>query len=200
MSAFYFLWGYICMSNERLTIREACNLFKLSYSQFYTRTLISRFNYPKIQYNKNGIPFLDKKECLSCLKNQTDFFNHHISLIDASRKCFGAPYLLTRYIKNKHYIFNIVMFQNRPYIKLSEFNHFYNDICGKHKLVSLTAFIRHVGIPYSKFYIFAETINLYSKIALSITFNRINKRKLFFKYDDIKKICELYGLKRFVTN
>lgn len=92
------------------------------------------------------------------------------------------------------------MFQNRPYIKLSEFNHFYNDICGKHKLVSLTAFIRHVGIPYSKFYIFAETINLYSKIALSITFNRINKRKLFFKYDDIKKICELYGLKRFVTN
>lgn len=186
------------MNNEKLTIREACDLFKLSYSQFYTRTLISRFGYPKIKYN-HGVPYLDKEECLSCLKTQTEFFNQHISLIEASKKCFGAPYLLTRYIKNKHYIFNIVMFQKRPYIKLSEFNRFYAEVCGGHKLVSLTAFIRHVGIPYSKFYIFAESINLYSKIALSITFNRINKRKLFFKYDDIRTICEQYGLKRFIS-
>ena len=78
------------MSNEKISVREASRIFNLTYTQFYDRTLIKRFNYPKILYTKKGTPLLYKDECLRIDKEQNDFLNDHISITQVSKKCLNS--------------------------------------------------------------------------------------------------------------
>lgn len=187
------------MSSEKISVREASRIFNQTYTQFYDRTLIKRFNYPKIHYTKKGTPFLYKDECLRIAQEQNDFFKEHISITQVSKKCFNSYYTLTRYLKKKHDFFTIVKFNDRLYIRKSEFDKFYHDVCGCQRLIPLHDFIKLVGLTTGKFYAFADAIGLFDKVAFKLKYNNTNKYKLFFKLSDINEICSLYGLKKIPT-
>lgn len=151
---------------QKISLPDSAILFGLTYNVFYQRLHNPAFNYPKIYYTKNRVPYLDREECEKCAKKEKEFFKTHISVKEASKKLFGDTKTLSaiRYYRPYNFIPLIVTY-GKSYINKKDFENFYQNCCSGKKLIKLKRIINATGLSNNAlFYYFLRSTGFYEKV------------------------------------
>ena len=135
------------MSEDRISVIEASRLFQVTYSTLFNRSKTHKQGAP-VLYHENGAPYYLLSEVKQLLKEQKEFEENFIKLSIVSKKCFNSDLMLKKYFfrENLTPYFDVTIKNKELYVPISQYHHFYINICENAPLVTLAEVLRKLGL------------------------------------------------------